>query len=124
VALARLRHAGLLVSGATRVRRGARSAGETSVTAQTDTGRELAGVIVQVLNLPHTRADEIVPEAPLLGDGLGLGLDSIDALGIAVAAAQRYGGEPLADDEPALGVFARLRSPAKRIDALHGIARG
>jgi acyl carrier protein len=85
------------------------------VTAQTETERELAGMIVEVLNLEHVPADAIVPGAPLFGAGLGL--DSIDALEIAVAVARRYGVQLRAEDEATKGVFASLASLAAHIDA-------
>lgn len=84
------------------------------MTAQTDTERELANMIVEVLNLPDVRASDIVPDAPLFGDGLGL--DSIDALEIAVAIAQRFGVQLRAEDEATKRVFASLRSLAQHID--------
>ena len=49
---------------------------------------ELAELIVQALNL-EIRPDEIDPEAPLFGEGLGL--DSIDLLEIALAVSKKYG---------------------------------
>ena len=84
------------------------------MTAQTDTERELANMIVELLNLPDVRASDIVPDAPLFGDGLGL--DSIDALEIAVAVAQRFGVQLRAEDEATKRVFANLRSLAQHID--------
>ena len=94
-----------------------------SVTAQTDTERELAGMIVEVLKLPDMRVEDIVPEAPLFGAGLGLGLDSIDALEIAVAVARRYAVQLRAEDEATRGAFASLRSLAAHIDAQRRAAR-
>lgn len=82
---------------------------------QTETERELAGMIVEVLNLPDVQAAGIVPDAPLFGDGLGL--DSIDALEIAVAVAQRYGVQLRAEDEATKRVFSNLRSLAQYVDA-------
>jgi acyl carrier protein len=88
---------------------------ETRVTAQTETERELAGMIVEVLNLPDVEAAGIIPDAPLFGGGLGL--DSIDALEIAVAIAQRYGVQLRAEDETTKRVFENLRSLARHIDS-------
>lgn len=87
---------------------------DTSVTTQTGFERELAGMIVEVLSLPDTAPDSIVPDAPLFGDGLGL--DSIDALEIAVAIAQRYGVQLRAEDEETKKVFASLRALAQHVD--------
>lgn len=94
---------------------------ETSVTAQTETERELAGIIVEVLNLPDVEAAGIVPDAPLFGEGLGL--DSIDALEIAVAIAQRYGVQLRAEDEATKRVFENLRSLARHVDACRASSR-
>ncbi|MGH8657692.1 MAG: phosphopantetheine-binding protein [Gammaproteobacteria bacterium] len=44
---------------------------------------EVARLIVETLNLQDMRAEEIDPDAPLFGEGLGL--DSIDALELALA---------------------------------------
>ncbi|MSR09727.1 MAG: acyl carrier protein [Gammaproteobacteria bacterium] len=85
------------------------------MTTQTDTERELACMIVEVLNLSTVTADSLIAEAPLFGDGLGL--DSIDALEIAVAIAQRYGVQLRAEDEATKRVFANLRSLALHVDA-------
>ncbi|HZQ35366.1 MAG TPA: phosphopantetheine-binding protein, partial [Dehalococcoidia bacterium] len=56
--------------------------------------RELAGLIVQALNLELSAA-EIDPDAPLYGEGLGL--DSIDILEIALVVSKRYGVQLRAD---------------------------
>ncbi len=85
------------------------------MTAQTQTESELACMIIEVLNLPDMKADGILPEAALFGEGLGL--DSIDALEIAVAIAQRYGVQLRAEDEVTKRVFANLRSLARHVDA-------
>jgi acyl carrier protein len=69
---------------------------------------ELASMIVEVLNLPGVTPPQIAPDAPLFGDGLGL--DSIDALEIAVTIAQRYGVHLRAEDENTRQIFANLRS--------------
>jgi acyl carrier protein len=92
------------------------------MTAQTDTERELASMIVEVLNLPGVQAADIVPDAPLFGEGLGL--DSIDALEIAVAVAQRYGVQLRAEDEATKRVFASLKSLAQHIDAHRPVVPG
>lgn len=86
--------------------------------SQTATERELAAIIVEALNLPGVAAEAIDPEAPLFGEGLGL--DSIDALEIAVAIAQRYGVQLRAEDEATKRIFANLRSLAAHIDLNHG----
>jgi len=74
----------------------------------TEEEQGLAGLIVEVLNLEDLTPDDIDPVEPLF-DG-GLGLDSIDALEIAVAVAQKYGVHLKAEDEEAKSIFATLRS--------------
>jgi acyl carrier protein len=90
------------------------------VSEQTVTERELAGMIVEVLNLPGVTPEQIVPDAPLFGEGLGL--DSIDALEIAVNIAQRYGIQLRAEDEESRRVLASLRSLARHIDSSRAVA--
>ena len=73
---------------------------------------ELCDLMVEVLNL-EIAAEEIEPEAPLYGEGLGL--DSIDMLEISLAIGKRYGVELRADDEDSRKVFASLRSLARHV---------
>lgn len=74
---------------------------------------EVAALIVEQVHL-EVGVEEIEPTAPLFGDGLGL--DSIDALEIALAISQRYGFQLKSDDEQNHRVFASLRSLAAHID--------
>jgi acyl carrier protein len=74
---------------------------------------EVAGLIVEALHLemaPH----EIDAEAPLFGEGLGL--DSIDALEIALAVSKRYGFQLRSDDERNHRIFRSLRALAAHIE--------
>ena len=57
---------------------------------------ELKKLIVETLALEDTAPDEIEIDAPLFGEGLGL--DSIDALEIAMVLEERYG--VALDDDP------------------------
>jgi len=75
--------------------------------------QKLAELIVEVLNLEDVSAADIEPEDNLF-DG-GLGLDSIDALEIAVAISQNYGVHIKAEDEETKVVFQSLRSLAQFI---------
>ncbi len=50
---------------------------------------ELKALIVRELNLEGRDPSSIVDDAPLFGDGLGL--DSLDALQLAMAIEERYG---------------------------------
>ena len=75
---------------------------------QTAQEKELAELIVESLNLEDTNPAEIEPEAPLFGEGLGL--DSIDALELALAITQTYAIQLKADDENMQAAFGTLRS--------------
>jgi acyl carrier protein len=81
--------------------------------AQTAEQRELAELIVSALNLEGVGAAEIDPDAPLFGDGLGL--DSIDALELALEISKRYGVQLKADDEDNKRIFASLRALSDHI---------
>ncbi len=84
----------------------------TASTAQTAFEAELAGLIVKSLHL-EIAAAEIEPEATLFGEGLGL--DSIDALELALAISREYGLELKSDDEANRAIFGSLRTLAGHI---------
>jgi acyl carrier protein len=85
---------------------------------QTDAEREMAALLVQALNLEDRAPDSFDPEAPLFGDhAAGWGLDSIDALEIALAVQQKYGVELKADSEDTKRAFASLRTLTAFVDA-------
>ncbi|MDH3613120.1 MAG: phosphopantetheine-binding protein [Gammaproteobacteria bacterium] len=75
---------------------------------QSEHEQEVAELIVESLNLEDISATDIEPEEPLFGDGLGL--DSIDALELALAITQKYSVQLTADDANIQGVFGSLRS--------------
>ncbi|MFC3095361.1 acyl carrier protein [Alteromonas sediminis] len=75
---------------------------------QTEAELKMANLLVEALNLEDIEAEEIGPEEQLFGDGLGL--DSIDALEIAVAISQEYGVKLKAESESTREAFATLRS--------------
>ncbi len=77
--------------------------------------REVAGMIVEALNL-EISADEIKAEEALYGDD-GLGLDSIDILEVALVVSKRYGFQLKADSEDNFRIFSSLRSLAGHIAA-------
>jgi acyl carrier protein len=81
---------------------------------QTEQEREVAELIVATLNLEDTNAGELAPDQPLFGDGLGL--DSIDALELALAISQKYSVQLKADDKDMQQAFATLRSLSKFIE--------
>jgi len=74
---------------------------------------EVAALIVEALHL-EMAPEDIAPDAPLFGDGLGL--DSIDALEIALAVSRRYGFQLRSDDERNGQIFASLRNLAAHIE--------
>ena len=76
--------------------------------------RELAEILADSLNL-DVAPEEIEPEAALFGDGLGL--DSIDALEIAVDLSRRYGIQLRSDDPDNARIFSSLRALASHIEA-------
>jgi acyl carrier protein len=68
---------------------------------------EVASLIVEALNL-EMGPDEIEPDAPLFGEGLGL--DSIDVLEIALVISKRYGFQLRSDDADNARIFSSLRA--------------
>ena len=76
--------------------------------------RELAELIVTALNLEGVAPADIDPEAALFKTGLGL--DSIDALELALEISKRYGFQLRSDDENNLRIFRSLRSLAAHIE--------
>lgn len=75
---------------------------------------EIAHTIIDVLNLEDVRAEDIDPEDPLFRDGLGL--DSIDALEIALAISMKYGFQIRSDDSDNTRIFASLRSLSQHVE--------
>lgn len=76
---------------------------------QSEIETEVAELIVAVLNL-EIDPGTIDPEAPLFYEGLGL--DSIDALEMALELSKKYSVELRADDENNGQIFASLRNLA------------
>ena len=79
-----------------------------------DFEHDVARLMVEALQL-EIAPEEIQPEAPLFNEGLGL--DSIDALELALAISREYGFELKSDDERNGQIFASLRSLAAHIQA-------
>ena len=75
---------------------------------QSEFEHEVAELIVESLNLEDISAADIQPEEQLFGDGLGL--DSIDALELALAITQNYSIQLKADDKSMKQAFGTLRS--------------
>ena len=76
---------------------------------------ELAQLLIDSLNLEDLQAADIDPEAALFNDGLGL--DSIDALELALAVGKRYGFQLRSDSEENRRIFASLRALSAHIEA-------
>ncbi|MFD0882258.1 phosphopantetheine-binding protein [Variovorax dokdonensis] len=81
-------------------------------TQQSPLESELAVLLVEALNL-EVAPQDIAPEAPLYGDGLGL--DSIDILEVALEVSRRYGFQLRSDDERNQVIFASLRNLAAHV---------
>jgi acyl carrier protein len=79
-----------------------------------DLRREVAELMIECLNLEIT-VDQIDPDAPLYGDGLGL--DSIDVLEVALVVSKRYGMQLRADSADNQHTFSSLRSLSDHIAA-------
>jgi acyl carrier protein len=76
--------------------------------------RELATLLVRALNL-ETLPQDIDPEAPLYGEGLGL--DSIDILEVALLVSKQYGIQLRADASENQQTFRSLKHLAEFIAA-------
>lgn len=78
-----------------------------NISSTADLQREVAELLVECLNLEVT-AGQIIPDAPLYGEGLGL--DSIDVLEVALVVSKRYGLQLRSDGADNRQVFSSLRS--------------
>ena len=65
-------------------------------------------MIIERLKLEGMTPAQIEDQAPLFGDGLGL--DSIDALELALEISKRFGVQLRSDDEDNRKIFASLRA--------------
>lgn len=81
---------------------------------QTSLEREVAEMIVSALNLENVDPASVDPQAPLFGAGLGL--DSIDALEIALEISKRYGFQIRSDDEDNRKIFGSLSALTAHIE--------
>jgi acyl carrier protein len=72
-------------------------------------------LIVDALMLEDIEPNEIEDEAPLFGSGLGL--DSIDALELAIAIDKKFGVKIEAEDERNKEIFRSVASLARHIAA-------
>ena len=85
-----------------------------SSSAQTPAELELAQLLVESLNLDGVDPAGIDPEAPLFNAGLGL--DSIDALELALAISKKYGFQLRSDNEDNRRIFASLRALSAHVE--------
>ncbi|MBB6247719.1 acyl carrier protein [Rhodanobacter sp. A1T4] len=72
--------------------------------------RDIAQLIIDTLNLEHLTATDIPVDQPLFGDGLGL--DSVDALELALALQKNYAVRIESDVKDARRHFATIASLA------------
>ncbi|MGO9424599.1 MAG: phosphopantetheine-binding protein [Steroidobacteraceae bacterium] len=85
---------------------------QSATPADIDLQREIAALLVQALNL-EVAPQDIDPEAPLYGEGLGL--DSIDILEVALIVSKQYGVQLRADSQENQQIFRSLRHLAEYI---------
>lgn len=83
--------------------------------SQSPAEQELARLVVSSLNIEGVQADAIDPEAPLFGEG-DLGLDSIDALELALAVSKHYGFQLRSDNPENRQIFGSLRALSAHIE--------
>ena len=76
--------------------------------------QEMKVLIVEALMLEDVTPEQIESEAPLFGEGLGL--DSIDALELAIAIDRRFGVRIRAEDENTREIFRSVRSLSTHIE--------
>lgn len=76
----------------------------------------LKAEMIESLNLEDMKPEDIDNDAPLFGDGDGLGLDSIDALEIIIILEKSFGVK-IANSAEARGHFRSVRSLAEYIAA-------
>ncbi|HVP66838.1 MAG TPA: phosphopantetheine-binding protein [Anaeromyxobacteraceae bacterium] len=83
--------------------------------------REIKKLIVDSLKLEGVAPEGIEPDAPLFGQGLGL--DSIDALELAMALRKRFGVKFEATNAANREIFASVRSLAAFVSSQLEAAR-
>jgi acyl carrier protein len=74
---------------------------------------QLKTMLIEGLRLEDIQPDDISPDAPLFGEGLGL--DSIDALEIGVMLNRQFGIKITSNDKRNNQIFSSLRSLAEFI---------
>ena len=76
---------------------------------------EIKELIISSLSLEDITPEDIDPTAPLFVEGLGL--DSIDALELALAISKRYGFQLRSDNDDNRRIFASLRALSAHVQA-------
>lgn len=76
---------------------------------------EIKQLIIDSLRLEDVQPADLKSEAPLFAEGLGL--DSIDALELAVVIRRKYGVRTTADDRENAKIFANVKSLAAYVAA-------
>lgn len=76
--------------------------------------REVGELIIECLNLEDISLGDIDPQEPLFNEGLGL--DSIDALELAVSLSDRYGIQLRSDDPDNKTIYSSLRALALYVE--------
>lgn len=87
---------------------------------QTPAEQDLARLIVESLNLEDVKPETLDPDAPLFGGELGL--DSIDALELALAVSRRYGVQLRSDYPDNRRILGSLRALAGYIESQRAAA--
>jgi len=75
---------------------------------------ELRALLIEELNLEDIKPEDIKDDEPLFKDGLGL--DSIDALELAIVIERKYGIKIKSGDDRNAEIFATLASLAGYIE--------
>jgi acyl carrier protein len=77
--------------------------------------QDIAQLIIDTLNLEDVAVDDIPPDLPLFGEGLGL--DSVDALELALALQKRYDIRIASDSKDARQHFTTVATLAAFVQA-------
>ncbi|SDF17217.1 MULTISPECIES: phosphopantetheine-binding protein [Rhodanobacteraceae] len=80
-----------------------------------DLERDIARLIIETLALDHLTVNDIAADQPLFGQGLGL--DSVDALELALALQTRYGLKIASDSRDARRHFETVHNLALYVKA-------
>jgi acyl carrier protein len=77
--------------------------------------QDIAQLIIDTLNLEDVAVEDIPPDLPLFGEGLGL--DSVDALELALALQKRYDIRIASDSKDARQHFTTVATLAAFVQA-------